>query len=115
VLIEGTYTGQRVVNLDHCSSGRVFQVMHRGWRGPGSSFSPIDVLAVVVCSCALILFGLVVDGDERMVGARVAMIGKERQPKPRQIHALRLTVHLPEDTLKSGASLPLKIAHPSGH
>jgi uncharacterized OsmC-like protein len=99
VQIESTYSGERVVKLTHGSSGVTISTdAPEGGGGRGSSFSPTDLLAAAVGSCALTTVGLVIREDKQIVGARV-VIEKEMQPNPRQVRALKLTIHLPEGVL----------------
>ncbi len=94
ILIE--YQGDKHCRLTHGPSGtRIETDAPQDNGGRGESFSPTDLVAAALASCALTTMALIAEREGISFGPARAEVQKEMTSSPRRIAALPLTFHMP--------------------
>jgi uncharacterized OsmC-like protein len=97
VEITGTYTGDLKMELTHGPSGAALRAaapLDNG--GDGSSFSPTDLLATALGSCAVMTMAIVAQREGIPFGEASFHVEKHMATEPRRVGRLPLTITMPK-------------------
>ncbi|HET7321550.1 MAG TPA: OsmC family protein [Longimicrobiaceae bacterium] len=98
VEITGSYTGKLKMELTHGPSGAVIRTdAPKDNQGDGSSFSPTDLLAAALGSCAVTTMAIVAAREGISFGEASFRIEKHMRSDPRRVARLPLTIRMPSD------------------
>lgn len=111
VEITGSYTGTLKMELKHGPSGAVLRTAApKDNQGDGSSYSPTDLVAAALGSCAITTMAIVARREGIPFEGASFHIEKHMRSDPRRIDRLPLRIRLPEgltdeqrETLKAAA------------
>lgn len=96
VEITGSYTGQLKMTLTHGPSGtEIRTAAPKDNQGDGSSFSPTDLVAAALGSCAVTTMAIRAAGEGIPFGTASFTIQKHMRSGPRRIDRLPLTIQMP--------------------
>jgi putative redox protein len=96
VEITGTYTGGLKMRLDHGPSGtQVRTAAPKDNQGDGSSYSPTDLVAAALGSCAVTTMAIRAAAENIPFESAEFVIEKHMRSGPRRIDQLPLTIHMP--------------------
>lgn len=93
------YTGDLHCSLEHQPSKiKIETDAPKDNRGRGESFSPTDLVAAALCSCALTT--MAIKGADLKIPLRTAygqIVKEMTQTVPRKIKNLNFTIHMPKE------------------
>ena len=96
VEIQGSYTGNLKVRLEHGPSGAVIHTAAPlDNNGDGSSFSPTDLVAAALASCMVTILAIVGEREGIPLGGLAFRVEKHMQSDPRRTGALPVTLQMP--------------------
>ena len=96
VEIDGSYTGSLKMELTHGPSGAVIHTAApKDNNGDGSSFSPTDLLAAALGSCAVTTMAIVAQREGVAFGEARFHVEKHMESDPRRVGNLPLTITMP--------------------
>jgi putative redox protein len=96
VQLDMTYTGGLFTQLIHPSGAQIVTDAPKDNQGEGNAFSPTDLLAASLASCALTTMAIRArQTDVSLIGA-YASIEKHMENHPRRIGRVVIKLHLPE-------------------
>jgi uncharacterized OsmC-like protein len=96
VKISAQYLGEKRVQLIHAPSGRELQTdAPRDNNGRGESFSPTDLVAAGLASCALTVMAIAAEKEGLSLEGASAEVTKHMAAQPRRISRLDLLIRLP--------------------
>lgn len=96
VIIDGLYTGNKKVRLEHEPSGAVLITdAPKDNQGEGSSFSPTDLVAAALGSCMMTIVGIVAERNGIELSGMRMRVEKEMRSEPRRVASLSLAIHMP--------------------
>lgn len=102
VKISATYLGEKRVQLTHGPSGCQLQTdAPRDNNGRGESFSPTDLVAAGLASCALTVMAIAAEKEGLSLEGASAEVTKHMAAQPRRISKLDLVIHLPKQLTDS--------------
>lgn len=94
--IRGKYEGGLKMELNHGPSGTVAKTAApEDNKGDGSSFSPTDLLAAALGSCAVTTMAIVADREGIPFENAEFVIEKHMRSGPRRVDRLPLTIRMP--------------------
>lgn len=98
VEIKGTYRGNLKMELEHGPSGSVIRsAAPVDNQGDGSSFSPTDLVATALGSCAATTMAIVAQREGIPFSGADFRVEKHMRSSPRRIDRLPLTLRMPAD------------------
>lgn len=98
VKISAQYLGEKRVQLTHAPSGRELQTdAPRDNNGRGESFSPTDLVAAGLASCALTVMAIAAEKEGLSLEGASAEVTKHMTSQPRRISQLDLRIRLPRE------------------
>ena len=96
VEITGRYTGDLKMELTHGPSGVALRTAApRDNQGDGSSFSPTDLLAAALGSCAVTTMAIVARREGIPFGEASFQVAKHMRSDPRRVDRLPLRIRMP--------------------
>jgi len=96
VEITGTYTGSLKMELTHGPSEVVLKTAAPvDNMGDGSSFSPTDLVAAALGSCAVTTMAIVATREGIPFGTASFIVHKHMRSDPRRVDRLPLTIRMP--------------------
>jgi putative redox protein len=96
VPITGTYEGTLRMTLQHGPSGtRIATAAPRDNQGDGSSFSPTDLLAASLGSCAVTTMAIVARREGIPFDAATFSLEKHMRSEPRRVDRVPLRIAMP--------------------
>jgi uncharacterized OsmC-like protein len=96
VPITGSYLGNKRVGMIHEPSGaRIETDAPKDNGGEGALFSPTDLVAAALGSCAVTTIALYAERSGIQVQGMRFAVEKQMRTEPRRIGALPLTIYLP--------------------
>jgi putative redox protein len=96
VEIKGTYTGGLKMELKHTPSGASQKTAAPvDNKGDGSSFSPTDLVAAALGSCAITTMAIAAEREGIPFEGASFVIEKHMQSSPRRIEKLPLRIRMP--------------------
>ena len=96
VEITGTYTGGLKMDLQHEPSCTVIRTAAPvDNKGDGSSFSPTDLLAAALGSCAVTTMAIVADRENIPFESASFIVHKHMRSDPRRVDRLPVLIRLP--------------------
>lgn len=96
VEILGRYTGELKTELTHGPSSTVLRTAAPvDNNGDGSSFSPTDLLASALASCAVTTMAIIAQKEGIPFGEATFRIEKHMRSDPRRVDRLPLTIRMP--------------------
>ena len=96
VKIEAHLRDGKKVSLTHLPSGTsITTAAPIDNNGDGSSFSPTDLVAGALASCALTIIAIVAEKNQYLVTGSFASVEKFMNSTPRRIAQLPIEIHLP--------------------
>lgn len=97
VTITAKYQGELHCEATHPSGARLETDAPKDNNGRGESFSPTDLVATAIGTCALTVMGILARKlDVNMEGAALS-IEKTMTPPPRRIASLNTVITMPKD------------------
>jgi uncharacterized OsmC-like protein len=97
VEIDGSYTGSLKMELTHGPSGTVIRTAApKDNNGDGSSYSPTDLLAAALGSCAVTTMAIVAQREGIPFGEARFHVEKHMESDPRRVADLPLTIAMPQ-------------------
>lgn len=101
VTITGSYTGELHCAAKHGPSGSSLQTdAPKDNQGRGEAFSPTDLVATALATCAVTTLAIVARKHGVELGAIPYEVTKEMTAAPRSIGRLRLRLSLPPEARK---------------
>jgi putative redox protein len=95
--IEALYIGGKRIELTHQLSGtKIITDAPPDNNGEGTSFSPTDLVAGALASCALTVMAIVAERNGYDLSGARASSGKIMSTTPRRIAKLPVVFHLPQ-------------------
>jgi putative redox protein len=96
VEITGKYTGTLKMELTHGPSGaELITAAPADNQGDGSSFSPTDLVAAALGSCAVTTMAIVAQREQIPFDGASFVIEKHMRSDPRRVDRLPITIRLP--------------------
>ena len=96
VPMSGTYGGNLKTTLHHGPSGtEILTAAPRDNQGDGSSFSPTDLLAAALGSCAVTTMAIAARRDGVPFPAAEFSLEKHMRSDPRRVDRVPLRIHMP--------------------
>lgn len=96
VKIEAVYQGEKHSRLTHGPSGAVIETdAPKDNNGRGEAFSPTDLVAAGLASCALTVMAISAERDGLDMRGAKARVVKEMTAAPRRIAKLTLEIEMP--------------------
>lgn len=90
------YQGDKHCELTHGPSGtKISTDAPKDNNGRGEAFSPTDLCAVSLATCALTVMAIAAEKENISLQGATASVTKEMQAEPRQISRIGLALHLP--------------------
>lgn len=112
VEITGTYTDNLKMELKHGPSGAVIRsAAPVDNQGDGSSFSPTDLVATALGSCAVTTMAIVANREGIPFQGADFHVEKHMRSDPRRIDRLPLTIRMPGDLSPEHRARLEQIAH----
>lgn len=112
VIIEVTTAPRFRTQLVHGPSGSTLNTeAPKDNGGTGASFSPTDLVAAALASCALTTMELTAAREGTPWGTASAHIEKRMSPPPRQIAELRLRIEMPKELPRERREQYERVAH----
>jgi putative redox protein len=97
VEITGKYLGNLAQEMTHGPSGAVLKIVPPvDNQGDGSSFSPTDLVATALGSCAVTTMAIVAQREGIPFGGASFRVEKHMRSAPRRIDRLPLRIRMPE-------------------
>lgn len=96
VKMTAVYTGHKHCQANHAPSGSVLETdAPKDNQGRGEKFSPTDLVATALGTCALTTIAIFSEKDGvNVTGARMT-VEKEMTPPPRRIASLKVVLEMP--------------------
>ena len=97
VEVKGVYQGEKRCKMVHGTSHSVLHTdAPRDNHGRGEAFSPTELVATALGSCALTTMAIFAEKEGIELKSAHFKVVKEMQTSPRQISRLPLEIHLPK-------------------
>ena len=97
VTIRATYEGDLRCTAIHPSGTTISTDAPKDNRGRGESFSPTDLVATALMTCATTIIGIVARDAGLEVEGMTAVVSKEMAADPRRIAAAPIDITIPGD------------------
>jgi putative redox protein len=110
VHIDMAYAGGLLTQLVHPSGVKIVTDAPRDNQGEGSSFSPTDLLAASLASCALTTMAIRARQTDVVLTGAYASIEKHMENNPRRVGRVAIDLHLPAQMLDSKYKMLLEEA-----
>ena len=96
VKLSASYVGQKRVQVQHGPSGQILATdAPLDNNGKGESFSPTDLVAAALGSCAMTMISIVAEKKGINLEAMEMEVEKSMNDSPRRIQALPVSIKLP--------------------
>ncbi len=95
VQIDMTYAGGLLTRLEHPSGVHIVTDAPKDNQGEGSAFSPTDLLAASLASCALTTMAIRARQTDVNLAGTYATIEKHMESQPRRVGRIVVNLHLP--------------------
>jgi putative redox protein len=106
-----TYLGNLRTSATHLASGQVIITdAPKDNQGLGEAFSPTDLTATSLASCAMTIMGISARGHNLDITGATAEVTKVMAADPRRIAAITVTVNMPAGTYTDAQKKILEIA-----
>lgn len=98
VKMTALYTGHKHCQADHEPSGSIIETdAPKDNQGRGEKFSPTDLVATALGTCALTTIAIFAEKDGVNVTGSRMTVEKVMTPPPRKIASLKLIIEMPKD------------------
>lgn len=112
VRVTATYTGKKHCVAEHEPSSRNLETdAPKDNQGLGESFSPTDLVATALGTCALTTMAIYAEQNGLNLNGSKMSVEKIMTSNPRKIASLKTVIHLPKDLEPSVKQKLEEIAH----